>query len=227
MSRVLYILIVGMLMVYLSAPLQAQFSDIGTAGSISLTKDFNRNVGVSAEQELRFDQLSTSLYRSATSIGIDITLIRRLVHAQLDYDLLYLKNNDIFYEFRHRTSAGLLFQYKYNRLNYRFRTRIQATYRDENRGDYKFNPRYVWRNKLELRYDIFGSPLTPYLFGEMFCPVNSKYGFFMDGYRVSLGTKYKVSKRGELDFQLRFDQEIQQVIPEKMLYCCVGWNYKL
>lgn len=205
----------------------AQLSDIGTLGSISFSKEINRYIGTTIEQELRFDQLSTSLNRSATSIGADVTLIRRFLRAQFDYDLLCRVNNQINYEFRHRSSVGLLAQYKYNRFNYRLRTRMQATFKDETRGDYKFNPSYVWRNKLELRYDVFGSPFTPYLYGEMFCPVNSKHGFFMDGYRLSFGTKYKVSKRNVVDFQLRFDQEIQQADPRNILYCCVGWNYKL
>ena len=182
---------------------------------------------MSVEQELRFDQISSSLNRSATSIGANFTLVRRLLRAEIDYNLLYRRNNDAFYEFRHRASIGLLAQQEQGRINYRLRTRMQSTYRDENRGDYNFNPRYLWRNKLELRYDIFGSPLTPYLYGEIFCPVNSTNGFFMDGYRISLGTKYKVSKRSDLDFRLFFDQDIQQAYPRNILYSCVGWSYKL
>ncbi len=227
MKKLLCILTLCVLVSLSTVSVCAQLSDVGTLGSISLSKDLNRDMGVTVEQELRFDQFSTSLNRSATSIGADIILIRRFLRVQLDYDLLYRKNKDTSYEFRHRSSIGLLSQYKYNRLNYRLRTRMQATYRDENRGDYKFNPGYVWRNRLELRYDIFGSPVTPYLYGEIFCPVNSKNGFFIYGYRISIGTKYKVSQRSDIDFQLRFDQEVQQANPENMLYCCVGWNYKL
>lgn len=227
MKKLLRILTLCVLVSLSTVSLCAQLSDVGTLASISLSKDLNRYIGATIEQELRFDQLSTSLNRSATSIGADISLIRRFLRAQFNYDLLYRKNNDTGYEFRHRSSIGLLAQYKYNRLNYRLRTRMQATFRDENRGDYKFNPVCVWRNRFELRYDVFGSPFTPYLFWEMFCPVNTMYGFFMDGYRISFGTKYKVSKRSDIDFQLRFDQEVQQPDPENILYCCVGWNYKL
>jgi len=205
----------------------AQFFDVGTLGSISLSKDLNRYMDATIEQELRFDQLSTSLNRSKTTIGADITLIRRFLRAELNYDFLCRSNKDKSYELRHRSSIGLLAQYKYSRLNYRLRSRIQATFRDENRGDYKFNPVYVWRNRLELRYAVFGSPLTPYLYGEIFCPVNNRNVFFMDGYRISFGTKYKVSQRSDVDFQLRYDQEIQQVNPRNILYCCVGWNYNL
>lgn len=227
MKELLCILTICVLVCLSTVSLCAQLSDVGTLGSISLSKDLNRYMSATVEQELRFDQLSTSLNRSATSIGADISLIRRILRAQFDYDLLYRKNKDTSYEFRHRSSIGLLAQYKYNSLNYRIRSRMQATFRDENRGDYKFNPVYVWRNRFELRYDIFGSPFTPYLYGEMFFPVNTSYGFFMDGYRISFGTKYKVSKRSDIDFQVRFDQDVQQANPEKILYCCAGWNYKL
>lgn len=227
MSKIWCILILGALTGLSSMSLSAQLSDFGTVGTISLSKDIYRNVGVSVEQELRFDQLSTSLNRSATSFGVDFALVRRFVSAQIDYDLLYRRNNDAFYEFRHRSSLGLLVQYKCSGFNYRFRTRMQTTYKIENHGGKTFYPRYVWRNKLELRHPIFGSPLAPYLYGEMFCPINSIDGFYMDGYRVVLGTRYKVSKRNDIDFQLRFDQKIQQANPKNILYCCVGWDYKL
>ncbi|MEA4976526.1 MAG: DUF2490 domain-containing protein [Paludibacter sp.] len=227
MRKLLRILAHCVLVSLSTVSLCAQLSDVGTLGSISLSKDFNRYMGATIEQELRFDQLSTSLNRSATSIGAEISMIRRILRAEFGYDLLYRKNKDTSYEFRHRSSIGLLAQYKFNRLNYRLRTRMQATFRDENRGDYRYNPVYVWRNRFELRYDVFGSPFTPYLYGEMFCPVNTSYGLFMDGYRISFGTKYKASKRSDFDLQLRFDQEIQQPDQENILYCCVGWNYKL
>ncbi len=107
------------------------------------------------------------------------------------------------------------------------RTKGQATLRDETKGDYKYNPKYVWRNQLELSYTIFGSPLKPYISAEIFCPLQSKYGFYMDGFRAILGLKYRVSQRNSIDFRLRFDQDIQQANPLSMVYGVVGWNYKL
>lgn len=227
MRKTRYI-ILGFSITYLVIfPLSAQLNDFGTAGSVSLSKSINRFLDVSVEQELRFHQVSTSLSRSATSIGADFDLVSKILRAEIDYDFLYRRNNDNFYELRHRTSFGFLVRKKFDRFNYRFRTRIQSTYRDERRGDYKYNPRIVWRNKLELRYDIFGSPLTPYINGELFCPLNSVNGVYLNGYRISFGTNYRLTKRSELDFKIFLDQELQQAFPENILYCCLGWNYNL
>ena len=204
----------------------AQLHDVGGMAALSLAKDFGRSASVDLEQEFRFDDSFSSFKRSTTSAGLSYTLIRDLLKASAGYDLQY-RNEDNFYEMRHRFSLALNAERKYMRYDFKFRTRMQSTYRDENIGDYKFNPKYVWRNKAEVEYSFFQLPLKPYLSGELLCPINSKHGFFADEYRITLGAKYRVSRRNYLDLWLRFDQEIQQVAPENILYIGVGWKYKL
>jgi hypothetical protein len=114
-----------------------------------------------------------------------------------------------------------------NRFDLGFRTKVQATWRDELRGSYKYNPKYVWRNKLGLDYDIFGLPLKPFISAELFCPLNGAKGFFLDGYRTTLGVKYKISKHHSVELEMLYDQEVQQANPKGIVYGVVGWNYKL
>lgn len=203
----------------------AQLDDAGGIGSVSVSKEFGKITELSLEQELRFYKGLSSLNRSSTSIGADFTIVRRLLKAEVDYVLMYRREDIGQYEYRHRLTAGFVVQQRYNRFIFKLRTRGQATLRNENRGDYKYNPKYVWRNRLQIDYNIRKSPFRPYVSAEIFCPINTNYGFFMDSYRLVAGTKYSLSKQSELDFQIRFDQEIQVANPQNILYGGIGWSY--
>lgn len=206
--------------------LTAQTSDAGAIGSLSLSKDLGRRIGATVEQEFRFNQNVSSFDRSMTTVGVDYTLIKKLLKAEVNYDFIY-QRQDTYFELRHRGSASLSAQMKSNSFGFKLRTRAQSTWRDESRGDYKFNPKYVWRNKLECEYTIFGSPVKPFVSGEVFCPLNGGSGFFMDGYRAVVGAKYRLSSHTALEFMLRYDQEVQVANPKNILYGGVGWSYKL
>jgi len=205
---------------------QGQTKDIGAIGSFSLSKDFGRIWSVKMEQELRFNKRLTTYDRSLTSIAVDYSFFRKAMKASLDYDFIHQRQNEIF-EFRQRSSFSLSAKYDIDAFEFEFRTRGQSTWRDEKRGDYKFNPKYVWRNKLECAYKIFGSPVKPFISSEIFCPLNSVHGFFMDGYRFTLGAKYRINIRTSMSFLVRYDQDVQQANPKGILYGGLGWNYKL
>lgn len=204
----------------------AQLHDAGGIGCIGVSKNIGNFTKLGLEQELRFDRGLSSLQRSATSLSADFTIVRRLLKAEIDYSLHYRRENEKQYEYRHRFSAGFVVQQRYARFIFKLRTRGQATLRNENRGDYKYNPKYVWRNRLQIEYNIRKSPFRPYVSAEIFCPINSDYGFFMDAYRIVAGTTYSLSKRSELDFQIRYDQDIQVASSSpNILYGGVGWSY--
>jgi len=206
--------------------LMAQTKDFGSIGTVTISKDFGRYWGMKLEQEFRLNQNSTTFDRSLTSIGLDYALFRKRLKAGLDYDFIQQRNNQHF-EIKHRSSFFLTTGLKLYSFDFEWRTKGQSTWRDETRGDYKFNPRYVWRNKLECGYTIFGSPVKPFISGEIFCPINGINGFFMDSYRSILGLNYRYSKHSSVELLLRFDQEIQQANAKSMVYGGVGWRYRL
>lgn len=205
--------------------INAQLHDAGGIGAVSVSKGIGKVTELSLEQELRFDKGMTSLNRSSTSVGADFTIVKRLLKAEVDYIFMYRRADYERYELRHRITAGVVLQQRVDRFTFKLRTRGQTTFRDESRGDYKHNPKYVWRNRLMVDYNIRKSPFRPYISAEIFCPINTDHGFFMDAYRLTAGTKYKLSKRASFDFQIRFDQEIQQTNPKNILYGGIGFDY--
>lgn len=220
--RFLFLLIT----LFASVFMYAQTSDAGAIGSVDVSTDIGPMMSANMSQEIRFNQNLTSFDRSMTSLGLDYSLIRKVLKAEIGYDLIYQNQTD-FYEFRHRASFALSTQYKLDSYSFQFKTKAQSTWRDESRGDYKFNPKYVWRNKLECTYTIFGSPVKPFVSGEVFCPLNGGKGFYMDGYRAIIGAKYRTSAHTTLEFMIRYDQDIQQSNPKSIVYGGFGWNYTL
>ena len=219
-------ILVGCILALFPVALFGQTNDVGGIGAINVSKDLGRFMTASASQELRFNQNYMNFDRSLTSVGLDYTLISKLLKAEAEYDFIYQNQIDYF-EFRHRAALGLSGTMKSYSFNFKLRTKVQSTWRDETRGDYKFNPKYVWRNKLECSYTIFGSPVKPFASAEVFCPLNSSHGFYMDGYRATVGARYRTSAHVTWEFMLRCDQEIQQANPKRVFYTGVGWCYDL
>lgn len=221
-QRFLFLLIT----LFASVFMYAQTSDAGAIGSVDISTDIGPLMSANVSQEIRFNQNLTSFDRSMTSLGLDYSLIRKVLKAELGYDFIY-QNQINLYEFRHRASFALAAQYKLDSYSFQLKTKAQSTWRDESRGDYKFNPKYVWRNKLECTYTIFGSPVKPFVSGEVFCPLNGGNGFYMNGYRAIMGAKYRTSAHTTLEFMIRYDQDIQQSNPKSIVYGGFGWNYTL
>jgi hypothetical protein len=226
MSKLYQILIFVFIGCAMPSSLFSQANDFGAIGSLAVSANFGRSWSGKVEQELRFNQNLSSFDRLLTSIGLNYSIIRKILKAEIDYDFIYQRQNEYF-EFRHRASVALVGSVSYHSFDFELRTRGQAIYRDETRGDYKFNPKFVWRNKLECTRTIFGSPIKPYLSAEIFCPLNTAMGFCMDGFRVVLGAKYRLSEHVTILPFLRYDQDVQQPNPKSLLYGGFGWSYKL
>lgn len=224
MNKVYFIFI----FVALLAPMQAQtpVNDIGGIATVGVTTKLGRNLGAKLEQEVRFNNSFTAFDRALTSVALDYTLIKKTLKAQIDYDFIY-QNQIQFYEIRHRASAAVAYSFALNSFEFELKTRGQSIWRDDARGNYKVNPKLVWRNKFECAYAIFGSPIKPFVSAEMFCPLNNPRGFFMDGYRLVAGAKYRISTHVSIAPFVRLDQEIQQKNPKRIFYGGFGWTYKL
>lgn len=218
--------ILGLMCLTGSYTSMAQTSDIGAIGKIAVSSKLGRFWNGKIEQELRMTDNFTSLDRSTTSLAVDYVLIRDLLKVKADYDLIYKKQIN-YYEMRQRVSLSLSTSYKINSFAFNFRTKGQSTYRDEERGEYKFNPKLVWRNRLECEYSIFGSRYKPFASVELSCPINSPHNLYLNSIRTVIGTKFRVSKHVYTQYYLRYDQEVQQANPNRIVYAGFGWTYKL
>ncbi len=221
-----FFLVYLVLMLTGQTSLLAQLSDIGGIVSVGVTKNIGRNWDSKLEQELRFNQ-SLGYDRALTALQLDYKVIPQYFKVGMEYDFMNPNIKSEYYEFRHRAAFQLSGQTKWNRFELQLRTRMQSTWRDETKNDYKFNPKVVWRNKFECAYDIFGSPIKPSMSAELFFPVNSSHGFYLNSYRLRTAVSYKYSRSQSIEMFLRFDKEVQTNNPESVLYLGVAWLLRL
>ena len=222
MSKYSSIFIV-LLFISLSALGQERETDMGAIFTVRLNKDLNRFFGLSFEEEVRLLTENTGFDRLMSDVGIDYTIVKGL-KAGVFYSYIYLYNNNFLYEGRHRYYANLSYKYGANRkLTLTWRTRFQGTYRDENRGEYKINPKYILRNKLEAEYNILGTRWKPYLSAEVTNTLNDPLGNEIYKLRFQGGTSWRLDRTAYLEFYLRADEYLTGQDPRVI---SIGMGYK-
>ena len=220
-----YPVVIILLFISLSMLGQERETDLGAAFSIQLNKDLSRFFELSFEQEVRLltNNNTAGFSRSISSVGIDYKIVRGL-KAGISYNYMYLYNSDFLHESRHRYYANLSYKYAVNRkLSLVWRTRFQGTLRDESRGEYRINPKYVLRNRLEAEYDILGTRWKPYLSAEATNSLNDPLGNEIYKLRFQGGTSYRLDRSSYLEFYLKADEYLWGEDPRVV---SIGIGYK-
>ena len=202
---------------------QDRETDLGAILSAEFSKKLNRHFELSLEQELRLLTNNAGFSRSTSSVGMDYTIVKGL-KTGVYYNYMYLYNSNFLYESRHRYHANLSYRHRVNRnLSLALRTRFQGTYRDENRGEYKINPKYVLRNRLKAEYNLRGTGWKPYLSTEVTNTLNDPLGNEIYKLRFQGGTSWRWDKRTSLDFYVRADEYLPRE-DARVISIGVGYN---
>ena len=218
-----YLSVILLLFISLSIFGQERETDFGAAFSVQLNKDILRYWGISFENEARLKSNYTELERLTSGIGIDYKIVKGL-KAGVSYNFLYLYNSSFRYECRHRYSAHLSYKYDLSRKwTLSWRTRFQSTYRDEDRGEYRINPKYVLRNRLKAEYNILGTPFKTYLSAEAANLLNDPLGNEIYKLRFEGGTSWRLDRTNTLEFFLRVDESLVWPDP-RMISIGIGYN---
>jgi hypothetical protein len=200
-------------------------TNVGTSMTVAVEKDLSRFLSVSMDEEIRLVSNNIGFDRSVTSVGLDYSLFDKKIKIGAYYAFIYLYNNDYRYEPRHRYYFNL--SYKEASLKpfiLSWRGRFQGTYRDENTGEYKINPKYIMKNKLEAAYTIWGSPWRPYLSCDLSTALNDPVkGYELLRIRYESGVNWRLNRTDYMEFFARFDQYLSDNDPHRL---SVGVSYK-
>ncbi|MDR2621870.1 MAG: DUF2490 domain-containing protein [Dysgonamonadaceae bacterium] len=217
-----------LLFLLLSLPSFAQTpreTTFGASLSVEAEKELSRFFSLTGEEEVRLRDNSTGFDRSVTSLGIDYAFFDRKAKIGIYYAFLYLYNNDHLFEPRHRYYLNFSYKETVEPFILSWRGRLQGTYRDENRGEYKINPKYVMKNKLEAAYMIWGSPWKPYLSCDISTSLNDPVrGNELTRLRFQGGASWRLNRTTYLDFFLRCDEYLVGDDPRVL---SVGASYKM
>lgn len=177
------------------------------------------------EAEVRFDQNFTHYDRLKLSVGTDYTFWKKRVKVGVAYDFLNYQQEDYF-ENRHRVGLRLSYTQKFQQCKISYRALFQSTFRDERRGDYKFNPKTYMRNRLAFTYNFPSQPLKLYASEEFWWRLYHPENKIIDATRTIVGVEYDINKHQSLDFYLSMDDEVQVSNPKHTLSLGVVYSYK-
>jgi len=191
-------------------------TDIGGIISAQFNKKLNKHFELGFEEEVRLVSNNTGFNRLSSGMGLEYTIIKRL-KCSVFYNYMYMYDGKNNYESRHRYYINLSYKRALNRkLTLAWRTRFQGTYRDEDRGMYKINPKYVLRNRMEAEYSILGTRWKPNLSMEASYSLNDPMGNEFYKLRFQGGTSWRLDRTTYLDFFVRADKYLteknQQII---------------
>jgi len=207
MKQILSILF-GLLLTSLVASAQQRTTDYGLSLSAELDKAIGRKISLAIEEELRLTSSPAGFDRNVLSIGADYALFQRKLKIGASYAFMYLYNNDRYFEVRHRYYANISYKESVGQFTFSWRGRLQGTRRDEDLGDYKINPKYLLKNKLQVEYAIWGRPWKPFVSCDFYSTLNNPMGNELSRIRYQCGTAWRLNRTDYLDFFLRYDQQI-------------------
>ncbi|OAV71395.1 hypothetical protein Barb6_01432 [Bacteroidales bacterium Barb6] len=223
MRKIKY-LIVFILLPMLSFAQERANSGLGASLSFELQKGLLRNMDIAVEEEVRLVNNIVGFDRSITSLGLDYSLFENRVKIGACYAFIYRYNNDHLFEPRHRYYLNLSCKQPVNQFTFSWRGRVQGTYRDENRNDYKINPKYMMKNKFEANYAVWGKPWKPYIACELSTELNDPAGNDLIRIRYQGGTGWRLNRTAYLDFFLRYDNYLDG---EELNVVAIGAGYRV
>ncbi|MDH8701949.1 hypothetical protein M2138_001301 [Dysgonomonadaceae bacterium PH5-43] len=199
-------------------------TDLGASLSFEADKELSRFFRLSFEEEIRL--VNSNRYgfdRSATALGLDYSFLEKKAKVGVAYSFLYLYNSDYLFESRHRFYVNLSYKEDVGSFTLSWRGRFQGTVRDENRGSYNVNPKYVLRNRFQAEYNFWKSRWTPFVSCEITNPVNdSRYD--LSRLRFQGGTEYRLYRNTYLSGYVRYDVNYEKADNNRL---SVGFTYRI
>ena len=199
-------------------------TDFGGIVSAEASVALPANFGLSAEEELRFNNDFSQFDRWLNSVGVDYTCWHNRMNIGLTADYIRRHNDKGYFENRGRLGVQVTYSEEYRRFKFTVRSKVLGTFFDERTGDHRVNPRIYWRNRLKVTYQPMNSRWKYALSTELFWLTNDPKKGGVDNLRTVLSVDYRLSRRHYISAFARMDNDLGVVEPVDMFY--VGLTFK-
>jgi hypothetical protein len=222
----------SILLLLIANSFKAQTNDFGIWTSVEGDKKLGKwNIG--AEAILRTRNNSEDVKRWGLKVEVSRKIIT-LLKIGLSYQYISfndLKYND--YQSRQRYAFFLSGKQKIGNFSISIREQVQRTIKDEsdrikangNYDTYKINPEYIWRNRLQLSYNIPHFRVTPSLSFESFYQLNNPDGNVFCDLRYTLSFEYKITKHHQIELYGLINKEINVNDPVQSNVLGIGYSF--
>lgn len=193
--------------------------------SFAVDRDVRRNLNINFEEEVRLITGNNGFDRTVGTLGFDYALFDKRIKIGACYAFIYLCNDDRVYEPRHRFFLNLSCRQNLEPFTFSWRIRLQETLRDDSRGRYRINPRYVMKNKLEVEYAVWGKPWKPFLSCDFSTNLNDpETRYDLIRLRFQGGVTWRLDRTRSIDFLVRWDEYLKTRDPRVI---SLGVAYRL
>ncbi len=199
-------------------------TDFGGIVSAEASVALPANFGLSAEEELRFNNDFSQFDRWLNSVGVDYTCWHNRMNIGLTADYIRRHNDKGYFENRGRLGVQVTYSEEYRRFKFTVRSKVLGTFFDERTGDHRVNPRIYWRNRLKVTYQPMNSRWKYALSTELFWLTNDPKKGGVDNLRTVLSVDYRLSRRHYVSAFARVDNELGVKAPVDLFY--VGLTFK-
>lgn len=183
---------------------QERYEWISATVLFDLPKKFN--VSITEESRLRnlsgilLNQTHTELEVQYKGLkNIDLACIYRFAQKRED--------NQYFYS-RHRFNTEASYENDIKRFGFSYRLRYQYQTKQFKEDAFDEIPDHHIRNRVKFTYNIRRTKLEPYIFTELFNPLNRYEEQFFDEYRIGGGIRFPLNKKNRLNLGLFYNYEI-------------------
>lgn len=205
-----------------------------TASLFGQSTDYDSRIGAVLKADLT--QKSAFSFNLEQRFGPDFISFKRILAEpeisyspikSFDLSLTYrigFQKDDANYFFHHRWSPAISYSRQYG--DWRIKFTSTAQYSSPDFDELHSLEHLVLRNKLGLRYSIFGSRFRPELRAELFS--GQQNGRFLNHQiRFMALSSFRLTRHSALEFYLLYDKEFNVPRPDKSLALGLSYSHQI
>lgn len=177
---------------------RAQVNDFGLWTSVAVSHRITRNLSVTVEEQVRFDQNVSHVSQFFTDGGFEYA-ISKSFRAGVYYRFIN-SNRETYYSKRHRWYADLSYKVRLKPFQFTLRTRMQQQVEDLHSSDTGRIPSWYSRNKFSARLDLV-KKYYPFVSAELYYRIASpgEERNIVDKVRYQAGINYEFNRIHSLE----------------------------
>ncbi len=177
--------------------------EIGLGSAIKLEKDASRIDEIDFDLDVHYQPHS-------------------IVTLGAGYRYAFNQKKDSTYEQKQRLFGELELNFKWERIKFEYRLRYQNVDDDFFQYTETAPAENILRNRIQIKYNIPKSKLTPYFYSELYGNLEKGKQFAMK-MKFALGVRYSFGKYGKVKLYYRIDRQLNDPYP--FIYHSMGVEY--
>jgi hypothetical protein len=200
-----------------------QVNDAGLWLSGNIEKKLSQSFAISYSEEVRLMENISEATTIFGDLGLDFK-INQHFRISGHYRFIQDRRNDDSYALSNRFYANIRYRQRLKPFILVVREQVQSEYKPFN-SDEKINPALYSRTKAQLKLDL-NKKITPYLYAEVFNPLNNFPIAFIDKVRISTGFEYQWNPRNMIDAGYMIQRSFD-ITPKMDYVICLGYFLSL